>query len=290
MEMEQKNYYAVIPANVRYDKRLKPLARLLYGEITALCNEKGYCWASNSYFAELYEISQETISRYISQLREYGYIEIDYNKAEQNTEKRKIYIAQRRYCQNNHDGIDQTVKGVLTEKSRRYCQNNQDGIDQTVKHNNTNNNTNNNTGMCVNDNHTKKVSESDYTNPNGLLNLPHWDWDIFQRVYIFWFMKLTGLPVSELTQTVSAKNIHKLEWLKDNFENRTVHAGISIFETLEWIAQDKSCQQNTKFRGANYLDGVISRLVDGKLAKSDPASDEGEGGYTNPSFDYFEYS
>ena len=30
----QKNYYAIIPADVRYDKRLKPLARLLYGEIT----------------------------------------------------------------------------------------------------------------------------------------------------------------------------------------------------------------------------------------------------------------
>ncbi|KLI18795.1 helix-turn-helix domain-containing protein, partial [Brachyspira hyodysenteriae] len=110
--MEQKNYFAVIPASVRYDKRLKPLARLLYGEITALCNDKGYCWASNSYFAELYETTNETISRYISQLKEYGYIKIDYNKAEQNIEKRKIYIAQIQYCQNNQDGIDRTVKGV----------------------------------------------------------------------------------------------------------------------------------------------------------------------------------
>ncbi|MEI0797329.1 helix-turn-helix domain-containing protein [Brachyspira intermedia] len=112
---QQKNYFAVIPASVRYDKRLKPLARLLYGEITALCNEKGYCWASNSYFAELYETTNETISRYISQLKEYGYIKIDYNKAEQNIEKRKIYIAQIQYCQNNQDGIDRTVKQNNTE-------------------------------------------------------------------------------------------------------------------------------------------------------------------------------
>lgn len=32
---EHRSYYAIIPANVRYDKRLKPNTKLLYGEITA---------------------------------------------------------------------------------------------------------------------------------------------------------------------------------------------------------------------------------------------------------------
>ena len=51
MENERPNYYAIIPADVRYDKRLKPIERLLYGEITCLSNKEGYCFASSNYFA-----------------------------------------------------------------------------------------------------------------------------------------------------------------------------------------------------------------------------------------------
>ncbi len=74
MMEEQKNYYAIIPANVRYDKNLKDKAKLLYGEITALCNEKGYCWANNEYFANLYGISKTTVSLLIKNLIDNGYI------------------------------------------------------------------------------------------------------------------------------------------------------------------------------------------------------------------------
>lgn len=113
----------------------------------------------------------------------------------------------------------------------------------------------------------------------------------FERAYVFWFTKLTGKPITLLNQTVSARgeNFEKLDWLKKNFEARRVHAGIAIFETLEYIAQDKTCKDNYDFRGSNYLRGVTSRLVDAKLAESDPVSNEGKGKYRNPSFDYFKY-
>lgn len=67
-------FYAIIPADVRYDKNLKPNAKLLYGEITALCNERGYCWAGNEYFAKLYDVSIKTISAWISQLVDKKYL------------------------------------------------------------------------------------------------------------------------------------------------------------------------------------------------------------------------
>jgi hypothetical protein len=73
----QKNYYAIIPANVRYDKELSPNAKLLYGEITALCNERGYCWASNSYFSDLYSVSKVSISKWVNQLVTKGYLTSD---------------------------------------------------------------------------------------------------------------------------------------------------------------------------------------------------------------------
>lgn len=69
-----KSYYAIIPANVRYDDELPANAKLLYGEITALCNEKGYCWASNDYFSRLYNVSKVSISKWISILIDRGYI------------------------------------------------------------------------------------------------------------------------------------------------------------------------------------------------------------------------
>ena len=74
MEEQQKSYYAIIPANVRYDNNLPANAKLLYGEITALCNEKGYCWASNDYFAKLYGVSKTSVSKWITSLIDGGYL------------------------------------------------------------------------------------------------------------------------------------------------------------------------------------------------------------------------
>ncbi len=71
---QQKAYYAIIPANVRYDKSIPMGAKLLYGEITALCNQEGFCWATNKYFTDLYDVGERTIIRWISSLEERGYI------------------------------------------------------------------------------------------------------------------------------------------------------------------------------------------------------------------------
>ena len=73
--MGKPNYYAIIPAEVRYSN-LKPNAKLLYGEITALSGKLGYCYATNNYFAELYDVSKNTISSWISDLKKLGFITV----------------------------------------------------------------------------------------------------------------------------------------------------------------------------------------------------------------------
>jgi len=93
--MEKPNYYAIIPSNVRYSN-LKPNAKLLYGEITALSSKPGYCFARNNYFAELYGVSKNTVSRWISDLKRLGFItiQIERNSNKQIT-KRIIGIVQK---------------------------------------------------------------------------------------------------------------------------------------------------------------------------------------------------
>ena len=91
---ERPSYYAIIPADVRYDKELTPNAKLLYGEITALCGKDGRCWAENRYFADLYGVSKTSISKWIKALSDKGYIscELVYKKGTKEIERRYIRI------------------------------------------------------------------------------------------------------------------------------------------------------------------------------------------------------
>lgn len=83
------NFYAILPAYVRYDNELSSTAKLLYAEITALCNERGYCWANNQYFMKLYDISERQLQKIFKQLKEKNYIKIEI----QNNTKRKIFVS-----------------------------------------------------------------------------------------------------------------------------------------------------------------------------------------------------
>ena len=120
--MEEKpNYYAIIPANVRYDENLKANTKLMYGEITALSSKYGECTASNNYFARLYNVDPSAISKWIKELENQKYIEVNYERKGKEIKKRVIKII----------GIDK-YQYVLTKDNGGYC--------QKHKENNTSNN------------------------------------------------------------------------------------------------------------------------------------------------------
>ena len=106
-EEKQPSYYSIIPSTIRYDKRLKFAERLLYGEITALMGKEGYCYASNNYFANLYEVIPGTISRWISHLAKLGYIVVEVIRNDKNEViERRIYITDiscRKVMQNTYE-------------------------------------------------------------------------------------------------------------------------------------------------------------------------------------------
>ena len=107
---QQPNYYAIISAEVRYDKNLTANAKLLYAEITALLNMNGECFATNKYFSNLYGKSIVTISKWIKELITNGYVSSSY------TYKGGTKEIDRRYLSILKGGIKENDKGGIKEK------------------------------------------------------------------------------------------------------------------------------------------------------------------------------
>lgn len=132
-KMEKPSYFSILTADVRYDKRLSASEKVLYSEITALANKEGYCYATNGYFAKLYEVAESTISVQIRKLAECGYVTISI----ENGYKRKIYIKYMGDLEKSNTPLLENLKGDL-EKS------NTPPLEKSKDNNTSNNNLTNN--------------------------------------------------------------------------------------------------------------------------------------------------
>lgn len=127
---ENPSYYAILSAEVRYDNNLKANSKLLYAEITALCNMNAECFATNRYFANLYGKSKGAISGWVSELVKNGYIKVHYVYKDGSKEIQYRYIT--------------ILKGGIKENHNTL-------LKKTVKNNttNTNNTIDNNKGRFI---------------------------------------------------------------------------------------------------------------------------------------------
>ena len=225
--MDKPSYFAILTADVRYDKTLKPLARLLYAEITALCNKEGYCWAGNQYFADLYEVDKNTVSGWIGQLKTRGYITVQLEYKEGT--KQILH----RYIRINGEGIHKIIDTSLQK----------DGypINEIIEVNKTINNTFNNT-----------VNNKDYFSQF---------WDFYPRkagkesARKAW----EKLQPNEELMTLIANNIQeridKGEWRKDN-KSYILHASTFLNQKRwedEVLEKQHEKSKSTDTAGSKWL-------------------------------------
>ena len=250
-----KGYYAIIPANVRYDKDLPANAKLLYGEITALCNEKGYCWASNGYFADLYGVSKVTVSRWIKALSDKGYITTEVELKENSNEVLHRYIKivdtpinknVGTSPQNCKEGINKNVNTLPTKMLR--------GLNKNVKGNNTVNNTINNTV----DNKKERKKGAEQTDYDQIINSLIFNEEVKTELYEFIKMRkfikkpLTNkgleLIIDELLK-LSTNPDEQIEILDSSIANNW--AGLYPLKTTN---QQQERQNEVKRDGSDYAE------------------------------------
>lgn len=226
--MDSPTFYAIIPANVRYCKTLKANAKLLYGEITALCNRDGFCWAENKYFADLYEVSEETISRWISDLKKHQFIDV--NLENEGGFLRKISL--KNHFKKTKKALDENVKTPLTKSSRP--------LDEIVK--------------------TPLTKSSIYNNTvNTTINREGNALDFFENNHPFEFESLMMKYHSKINDFEKAKESFNLTFDKENldYNPKIINARAQLFFN-RWIENQNKFNQNN-FQSTDQLQKVYRK-------------------------------
>lgn len=113
--MEKPIYYSILPSQVRYDKNLSANEKILYSEIVVLAQKKGYCFAQNKFFADVFAVSKASIIRWIKNLEKLGYIkcELTYIEDTKWITGRKIYPKKF-----EEEVVSQNLPGILKNDNR----------------------------------------------------------------------------------------------------------------------------------------------------------------------------
>lgn len=120
----------VFPTSLLGDNNLTPLERLILIYILSLCKKYGYCWATNEFFSNSFNVSKQTISKSISSLSNYGYIVLEYDKKEKNNSKRKIVISE--VFKKRISDIQENLNTSNQENFKQYNKNNNNNIRKNI--------------------------------------------------------------------------------------------------------------------------------------------------------------
>ena len=88
-EATRARQFVLIPAAVLDDRRIKAAEKIFFAEIMALSNNTGYCYATNTYFRALYDVSVTTLQGWLANLKKCGYVKIDIIRNDDNSVKER---------------------------------------------------------------------------------------------------------------------------------------------------------------------------------------------------------
>lgn len=238
------NGYSICLNEWALDKGIKnELGILLI--ISSLCAEKGYCYASNKYLAELFKTDEIQISRKIKKLEEKKYITIEYEKRGFEVITRKIRL----------------TKMLMDDK-----QNCKSTINKNVKDNNISNNN------TINNKKEKIIKKEKYFE-NDDLN------DLFID-----FLEMRKKLKAVNSERAINMLINKLNEYNDEIKIEMINnAIVNSWKSVFPLREDKLKQINEKLKKEEskkilYSDGVYysnsDRLVVGKVGKMDVSNYE----------------
>lgn len=112
MENHHKSWYAVITAEILYNKELTDKQKILMAVISNLSNEQGYCFATNKFLGNLLNCDALTVSRNLSFLEEKKYINRVMVLNEDGSLKYRALTVLPPELK-NQGGYDETYRGVV---------------------------------------------------------------------------------------------------------------------------------------------------------------------------------
>ena len=116
-------YFIAVPRIILNDQTCSQTDKLVYGVINSLSNNKEYCYASNSYFANILGVKEKTISNSINNLKRNKYIEVKFVNRQ-----RRIYLNNEIVCKENSKIIekngDKYIVKNCQDKRKEYTREN----------------------------------------------------------------------------------------------------------------------------------------------------------------------
>ena len=239
-EQPRPAYYSILPANVRYDNEIPANAKLLYSEITALCNEKGYCWATNEYFANLYDVSKTSVSKWISALveKKYLYSEIIYKEGTKEILNRYLRIVK--------DPIEEKLNTPIEEKLK------DNNINNNIKINNTFNSSSNTIYDYLEENFGRALSSVEFEEISTWEDTELTRYAIKQAVLngkfnITYISRILFNYKKNNIQTVQQAQLEEQRFrdLKNNFYNTNKYQNSKIENQSNWFGKEIETNEAT---------------------------------------------